>query len=125
MNRTEFNKRIQDNFDEFKTQTLNLTKEEIFENSFEINVKDCLAIYLQDEDTLEVDAIEKIMKIDGNIINELYDLCLDYEDGSEFFDISEEIVESYLGLYGYDEQSIIDNGTKYSKQENMLENNNL
>jgi len=50
MERIEFNNRIQKEFEEFKESTLKLTKEEIFENGFEISLKTYLTLHLQDEE---------------------------------------------------------------------------
>lgn len=51
MERNEFNERIKTEYDEFKAKTLELTKEEIFEKGFEIDLTTFITNYLTSDET--------------------------------------------------------------------------
>lgn len=99
MERKNFNERIQKEYEEFKEKTLELSKEELFEKSFEIDFKTYLTNYLQTEEFVEDEIIEKLLSIEGFIIDELYELYLN-TDGLYIYDeMCEELLEEFNDDY--------------------------
>lgn len=99
MERKNFNERIQKEYEEFKEKTLELSKEELFEKSFEIDFKTYLTNYLQTEEFVEDEIIKKLLSIEGFIIDELYELYLN-TDGLYIYDeMCEELLEEFNDDY--------------------------
>lgn len=99
MERKNFNERIQKEYEEFKEKTLELSKEALFEKSFEIDFKTYLTNYLQTEEFVEDEIIKKLLSIEGFIIDELYELYLN-TDGLYIYDeMCEELLEEFNDDY--------------------------
>jgi len=110
MERKEFNNRIQKEFEEFKESTLEQTKDEMFDNSFEISLKTYLTMHLQDEEITDNEVAEKLSLIDGNILDELIDCYINNDGELSYFDISEEVISNYIDInYFNDEDDEEDN----------------
>ncbi len=103
MERNEFNEKIQKELEDFKTQTLELSKEEILEKAFEIDFKIYLANYLQTEDVVEDETIENLSNIEGSVLDELYDLYLNTDGSYTYDEMCEELLEEFNGEYFEDE----------------------
>lgn len=99
MERKNFNERIQKEYEEFKEKTLELSKEELFEKSFEIDFKTYLTNYLQTEELVEDEVVENLLIIEDSIIDELYELYL-ITDRLYFYDeVCEELLEEFNDDY--------------------------
>lgn len=103
MERNEFNERIQKEFDDFKAETLDLTKEQIFEKGFEIDFKSYMTEYLQNSESIDNKTCEKLAEIDGTILNVLYEIYCDNDTYYIYEDMCEEIIEIYQN-YSEDEE---------------------
>jgi len=104
MERTLFNERIQKEFEEFRTETLKLSKEEIFESGYEISLKTYLTYHLQNSELLDDETAEKLNQITGNILDELIDCYINNDGEVSYYDISQEIIDDYLTTYFFDEE---------------------
>ena len=103
MERKDFNERIQKEYDEFKTKIIELSKEEIFEKSFEIDFKCYITNYLQNEGIVEDETIDNLSSIEGSILDELYELYLDSDGSYTYDEMCEELLEEFNGDFFEDE----------------------
>lgn len=100
MDRKQLIEKINIEYDEFKANTLNLTKEEIFNRSAEIDFKTNLKEYLTNDDTEIGDtALENLSLIDGSILDELYGVYVESDTYYTFDDICEEILGYFEDSY--------------------------
>ena len=100
MDRKQLIEKINIEYDEFKANTLNLTKEEIFERSYEIDFKTNLKEYLTNDDTEISDTVlENLSLIDGSILDELYGVYVESDTYYTFDDICEEILGYFEDSY--------------------------
>lgn len=100
MDRKQLIEKINIEYDEFKANTLNLTKEEIFERSYEIDFKTNLKEYLTNDDTEISDTVlENLSLIDGSILDELYGVYIESDTYYTFDDICEEILGYFEDSY--------------------------
>jgi len=100
MDRKQLIEKINIEYDEFKANTLNLTKEEIFERSYEIDFKTNLKEYLTNDDTEISDIVlENLSLIDGSILDELYGVYIESDTYYTYDDICEEIVGYFEDSY--------------------------
>lgn len=96
MKRNELIKRINEEYEIFKSDILNKSKEEIFERSDEINFKKNMREYLLNEDNeLTDNTIENLSEINGAILDELYEVYLNTDTYYTFDDLCEEIIGYY------------------------------
>ena len=96
MDRKQLIEKINIEYNEFKANTLSLTKEEIFERSYEIDFKTNLKEYLTNDDTEISDTVlENLSLIDGSILDELYGVYIESDTYYTYDDICEEIVELF------------------------------
>lgn len=92
MDRKQLIEKINIEYDEFKANTLNLTKEEIFNRSAEIDFKTNLKEYLTNDDNEISDTVlENLSLIDGSILDELYGVYVESDTYYTFDDICEEL----------------------------------
>lgn len=103
MNRNEFNERIQNEFEKFRITTLNLTNEEIFEKSFEINFKTEMTEYLQNDDKVDNLTSANLELIEGSILDELFEIYLSNDTDYTDEDLFEKIIEIYFNSFEQDE----------------------
>ena len=108
MNRQEFNERIQKEFEKFRVSTLNLTQDEIFENSSEIAIKAFLTMHLQDEETVSDKVAETLNEIEGGVLDILYLNYIENNGDFVFYDLSEDIIASYLEFTNFKNDEDID-----------------
>ena len=100
MDRKQLIEKINIEYDEFKANTLNLTNEEIFNRSAEIDFKTNLKEYLTKDDTEIGDtALENLSLIDGSILDELYGVYVESDTYYTFDDICEEILGYFEDSY--------------------------
>ena len=100
MDRKQLIEKINIEYDEFKANTLNLTKEEIFERSYEIDFKTNLKEYLTNDDTEISDTVlENLSLIDGSILDELYGVYIESDTYYTYDDICEEILGYFEDSY--------------------------
>lgn len=100
MDRKQLIEKINIEYDEFKANTLNLAKEEIFERSYEIDFKTNLKEYLTNDDTEISDTVlENLSLIDGSILDELYGVYVESDTYYTFDDICEEILGYFEDSY--------------------------
>lgn len=100
MDRKQLIEKINIEYDEFKANTLNLAKEEIFERSYEIDFKTNLKEYLTNDDTEISDTVlENLSLIDGSILDELYGVYIESDTYYTFDDICEEILGYFEDSY--------------------------
>lgn len=96
MERKELIKRINEEYEIFKSDILNKSKEEIFERSDEINFKKNMREYLLNEDNeLTDNTIENLSEINSAILDELYEVYLNTDTYYTFDDLCEEIIGYY------------------------------
>lgn len=96
MERKELIKRINEEYEIFKSDILNKSKEEIFERSDEINFKKNMREYLLNEDNeLTDNTIENLSEINSAILDELYEVYLNTDTYYTFDDLCEEITGYY------------------------------
>lgn len=96
MKRNELIKRINEEYEIFKSDILNKSKEEIFERSDEINFKKNMREYLLNEDNeLTDNTIENLSEINSAILDELYEVYLNTDTYYTFDDLCEEITGYY------------------------------
>ncbi|MCM1556918.1 MAG: hypothetical protein NC087_05230 [Anaeroplasma bactoclasticum] len=104
MERQELNERIQHDYDEFKESTLQLTKEEIFEKGFEIDLKTFLTSYLtSDETPLKQSTIDHLASVDESILDTLCYIYLNSDTYFTYDDLCEEILEIFDSEFYEDE----------------------
>lgn len=100
MDRKQLIEKINIEYDEFKANTLNLTKEEIFNRSAEIDFKTNLKEYLTNDDNEISDTVlENLSLIDGSILDELYGVYVESDTYYTFDDICEEILGYFEDSY--------------------------
>lgn len=100
MDRKQLIEKINIEYDEFKANTLNLTNEEIFNRSAEIDFKTNLKEYLTNDDTEISDTVlENLSLIDGSILDELYGVYVESDTYYTFDDICEEILGYFEDSY--------------------------
>lgn len=100
MDRKQLIEKINIEYNEFKANTLNLTKEEIFERSYEIDFKTNLKEYLTNDDTEISDTVlENLSLIDGSILDELYGVYVESDTYYTYDDICEEILGYFEDSY--------------------------
>ncbi len=100
MDRKQLIEKINIEYDEFKANTLNLTNEEIFNRSAEIDFKTNIKEYLTNDDTEIGDtALENLSLIDGSILDELYGVYVESDTYYTFDDICEEILGYFEDSY--------------------------
>lgn len=100
MDRKQLIEKINIEYDEFKANTLNLTNEEIFNRSAEIDFKTNLKEYLTNDDTEISDTVlENLSLIDGSILDELYGVYIESDTYYTFDDICEEILGYFEDSY--------------------------
>lgn len=95
MERKEFNERIQKDFEQFKASILELPNEKIFEKGFEIDFKSNMTEYLQNDELVENEFCESLSKIDGSVLDVLFNIYLNNDTYYTYEDLCEEIVEIY------------------------------
>lgn len=96
MERKELIKRINEEYEIFKSDILNKSQEEIFERSDEINFKKNMREYLLNEDNeLTDNTIENLSEINSAILDELYEVYLNTDTYYTFDDLCEEITGYY------------------------------
>ena len=96
MDRKQLVEKINIEYDEFKANTLNLTKEEIFNRSAEIDFKTNMKEYLTNDDNEISDTVlENLSLIDGSILDELYSVYIE----SDTYYIFEEILGYFEDSY--------------------------
>lgn len=96
MERKELIKRINEEYEIFKSDILNKSQEEIFERSDEINFKKNMREYLLNEDNeLTDNTIENLSEINSAILDELYEVYLNTDTYYTFDDLCEEIIGYY------------------------------
>lgn len=100
MDRKQLIEKINIEYDEFKANTLNLTNEEIFNRSAEIDFKTNIKEYLTNDDTeIGETALENLSLIDGSILDELYGVYVESDTYYTFDDICEEILGYFEDSY--------------------------
>ncbi len=106
MERNELNKRIQQEFNEFKATTLQFTKEEIFDKGFEIDLKTYLTNYLtSDETPLRQTTINNLATVEGSILDALLEIYLNSDTYYTYEDLSEEILDIFDSEFYEDDAS--------------------
>lgn len=96
MEKNEFIERINNEYESFKRDLLNKTKEEIFDSSYEIEFKTNMREYLLNEDNeTSDDIIKNLFEIDGSILDALFDIYLHCDTYYTFNDIGEEVIDYY------------------------------
>ncbi len=98
MTKNEFTKKIQQNFEEFKQQTLLLSKEKIFEKSTEILFKSFLNEYLQDSIVLDKKLFDLAEGTDISFLDVFYNIFKENELEYFILDLCDEIITDYLEL---------------------------
>lgn len=100
MERNELKQKINEEYEEFKSHILNLTKEEIFERNYEIDFKTNMKEYLLNDDNEISDTVlENLSLIDGSILDELYGVYVESDTYYTFDDICEEILGYFEDSY--------------------------
>lgn len=103
MNRKQFNQKIQNEYEEFRKQTSQLTKEEIFEKANEIAFKTYLTMFLQDEESLSDSAIEKFSELEDIILDAIYVNYVENDGDFAVLDICDDAVASYLEILDFED----------------------
>jgi len=105
MNRQEFNERIQEDYEQFKASILELPKEAIFNKGFEIGFKSFISDYLQnDEVTVDDKTIENLNKIEGSVIDNLFEIYRSSDTYYTYEDLCKEIIEIFNDNFFNDEE---------------------
>lgn len=99
MNRQEFNKKIQNEYETFVEETLKLSPKEIFEKSNEITIKTFLTTYLQENNSINTRAINSINELGNNVLKTLYDNFANSDPEFFYLDICEDILSDYLSMF--------------------------
>lgn len=109
MERNEFNERIQQDYNVFKATILQLSKEEIFERGFEIDLKSFLTNYLtSDEIPFKQSTINNLSTVEGSILDELYNIYLINDGYYTYDDLCKEILNIFDGGFYEDESGEIE-----------------
>lgn len=103
-NRTNFNQKIQDEFNNFTEETLNLQKDEVFKKSNEIDLKTNLSIFLQDHDSVSDKLAEKLDKIKDNILDTLYINYVENDGDFFYLNLCDDVITSYLELNDFESE---------------------
>ncbi|MDD4211731.1 MAG: DUF3848 domain-containing protein [Clostridia bacterium] len=106
MNRQEFNKKIQNEYENFMEKTLSLSPEEIFEKAIEITIKTFLCDYLQDNGALNEENRKTINNLGDNILDAFYNIFAENDFEFYYLDICDDIVSDYLSLFNHDENDV-------------------
>lgn len=96
-NRSEFNQKIQQEFEDFKELTMDLSKAEVFEIAHEIYFKNVLSEYLINNDFVSDEVAEKLNNIDDDILDFIYELySYSYDEyGFEVYEIIDELIYEF------------------------------
>lgn len=96
-NRSEFNQKIQQEFEDFKEFTMDLSKAEVFEIAHEINFKNVLSEYLINNDFVSDEVAEKLNNIDDDILDFIYELySYSYDEyGFEVYEAIDELIYEF------------------------------
>lgn len=96
MERKELIQKINEEYEVFRKYILDLSKEEIFDRSVEIDFKNNVKEFLTNEDNEIGDTVlENLSLIDGSILDELYSVYIESDTYYTYDDICEEIVELF------------------------------
>lgn len=96
MERKELIQKINEEYEVFKKYILDLSKEEIFDRSVEIDFKNNVKEFLTNEDNEISDtALKNLSLIDGSILDELYSVYIESDTYYTYDDICEEIIELF------------------------------
>ena len=96
MERKELIQKINEEYEVFRKYILDLSKEEIFNRSVEIDFKNNVKEFLTNEDNEIGDTVlENLSLIDGSILDELYSVYIESDTYYTYDDICEEIVELF------------------------------
>lgn len=96
MERKELIQKINEEYEVFKKYILDLSKEEIFDRSVEIDFKNNVKEFLINEDNEISDtALKNLSLIDGSILDELYGVYIESDTYYTYDDICEEIIELF------------------------------
>lgn len=100
MERKELIQKINEEYEVFRKYILDLSKEEIFDRSVEIDFKNNVKEFLTNEDNEIGDTVlENLSLIDGSILDELYSVYIESDTYYTYDDICEEIVELFDADY--------------------------
>lgn len=94
-----FYKKLSEEFEKFKKSMLNNTKDDIFENAFEIVVKSYIREYLFENEDFTNEQLEKLVEID-NLIEYIFDCYLENGEYLDFDELCAECVEDVLKSIG-------------------------
>ena len=96
MGRKELIQKINEEYEVFRKYILDLSKEEIFDRSVEIDFKNNVKEFLTNEDNEISDtALKNLSLIDGSILDELYSVYIESDTYYTYDDICEEIIELF------------------------------
>lgn len=96
MERKELIQKINEEYEVFRKYILDLSKEEIFDRSVEIDFKNNVKEFLTNEDNEISDtALKNLSLIDGSILDELYSVYIESDTYYTYDDICEEIIELF------------------------------
>lgn len=105
MERKELNERLNLEYNAFKDELLQHTKEEIFERGYEINFKTYIKEYFANEENEISDtALTNLSLINGSILDELFSLYIQSDTYYTYDEICEEIIELYDEDYSESEE---------------------
>ncbi len=105
MNKEDFYKKVSQEYQDFKNNFLKQSKEEIFENAFEIVVKGYIKDYLMENIELTDEQIEKFDGVD-NIIDLIFEYYLENGEYLDFDELCEEGINDVLASLGIIEEEI-------------------
>lgn len=96
MERKELIQKINEEYEVFRKYILDLSKEEIFDRSVEIDFKNNVKEFLTNEDNEISDTtLKNLSLIDGSILDELYGVYIESDTYYTYDDICEEIIELF------------------------------
>ncbi len=96
MNRQKLNEKITKEFETFKAMILELSKEEIFNKGFEIDLYSYFTNYLTDAEIyLRDDQIKLLENFEGSILATLYDIYMNNDYYFTYEDMCDEIIEIF------------------------------
>lgn len=100
MERKELIQKINEEYEVFRKYILDLSKEEIFDRSVEIDFKNNIKEFLTNEDNEISDtALKNLSLIDGSILDELYGVYIESDTYYTYDDICEEILNYFEDDY--------------------------
>ena len=100
MERKELIQKINEEYEVFRKYILDLSKEEIFDRSVEIDFKNNIKEFLTNEDNEISDtALKNLSLIDGSILDELYGVYIESDTYYTYDDICEEILGYFEDSY--------------------------